>query len=440
MSSGSFTRQSVFVSMAHVAALTGTFLAQVIISRTFGPEGRGVFANAFALAGFMTLLLGTGHEIANTYFVASGKQKVSEAAGSSLIGLVISLVMLSVATFLIIHFRPRFVAISSNRVILLAISAVPFTWAALYVYGLLRGMGRADLAYLYYPIINLTWMVALACFCYGFVFEQMEIVFVARLLAGALSLFAALWFIKRLRGSLRFTFRWRSLKESLIYGVKHIVGKIGNPMLVRFDMLILPMLYVTKSSLGLYAQGLAILDRILMLPLIIGYTLMPRVSKDPESSVNMTTRLCRLSLWITFILGLIIMLFAKPLIAFLFTSEFVPAVSLMWIIFPGIVLRSVPHVLRNYFRGIGEPGKVSVVFVASLVTMVVADVLLVPRIGIEGAAIGVLLFSLVEFGMIIYLFRRKVNMGVAAVCVVRMSDLVIAKDSLLRLVSGKDRG
>lgn len=439
MSSQSFAKQSTFVSIAHIAAITGTLLAQIIISRTFGPEGRGVFANTFALAGFLILLIGTGHETANTYFVASGKQKVSEAAGSSLLGLMISMAILSVVTFLIVRFRPSFVAISSNRVIILAISFVPFTWAALYVYGLVRGIGRADLAYLHYPIVNLTWMATLACFCYGFAFRQLEIVFITHLIAMAVSLVAALWLLVRLSGFLRLTFSWKTFKQSMFYGIKHLIGKIANPMMVRFDMLILPMLYVAKGDLGIYAQGLGILDRILMLPLIIGYVLMPRVSKDPEKSVNMTASLCRLSLWITFILGLTIMLFAKPLISFLFKPEFVPAVPLMWIIFPGIILRSVPHVLRNYFRGIGEPGKVSAVFAVSFVTMVVADVLLVPRLGIRGAAIGVLLACLVEFGAIVYLFRRKVGMGVREVCLVRISDVMTVKDRVLSLLSRKAR-
>lgn len=423
--------------MAHVGAVLGTLLAQVIIARAFGTEGRGIFANAFALVGLLTVSIGTGHELANTYFIGSGKQRVSEAAGSSFLGLLLSMAILSVTTFLIVCFRPSFVEISSNRLIIIAVLGVPVTWASMYLFSLLRGMGRADLAYAYYAVTNLTWPAAIACLYFVFSYKQLEAVFAARLIAMVVSSIYAYWFIVKLNGFLKFSFSWKSFKESMFYGIRQILSKIANPMRVRLEMLIIPMLYVTGSALGLYAQGVALLDRILILPIVVGYVLMGRAAKEPEKSVGTTLSLCRLSFGITLIMGLGIMLLAKPLISILFGTEFVPAVPLMWIIFPGIVLRSIPRVLQNYFQGIGQPGRVSAVFAASSITMLVADILLIKfaGIGIKGAAVGVLLAALVESGAFAYMFKRKAKVGLTELYLIRAGDLVVVKNGLVRLIS-----
>ncbi len=440
MPSKGFAQQSILVIMVHMGAMISIFLVQVVIARMFGPDGRGVFANAFAFSGLLTMLIGTGHELANTYFIASGKQKVSEAAGSSLLGFLISVGVLSVVTFLVIYFRPSFVAFSSNRVILLAVSSVPVTWAGMYVYSLLRGMGRSDLSYVRFFITNFGWLLAMVCLCWVLSIRQIEVVFVAHLVAVFMALAVAVWFIKRLNHSLKFTFNWKSFRESMNYGVKQIFSKLANPIMLRSEMLIIPMLHVTESSLGLYAQGIAILDRVLTLPIVLGFVLLEKVSQDPKGGVNTTATLSRLSLFITFIVGLTIMSFAKPLISFLFKPEFVPAVPLMWIMFPATVLRSVPRVLQSYFQGIGQPGRVSVVFLTSLGMMIATDVVLIALMGIMGAAVGVLLSSIVEFVAMVYMFKRSTNLGLVDVCVVRLSDIALIKNSLFNLISRKGRG
>jgi len=433
--SQSFAKQSALVGTAHMVAMVGGFLSQIIISRIFGPEGRGVFANTFALRGFLILLLGTGHEVSNTYFVASGRQKVPEAAGSSLLGFFLSTILLILVTVLITLFRPSFVSPSNNLIIILAVSSIPLTWGCLYLYALIRGLGRSDLSYMYYALSSLTWIVMLVFMCYVLLFRKLEVVFIARIFSAIIPLLVGLWLIKKLNGPLKLSFTLRSFKESIIYGVKQIVSKLANPMAFRVEMLILPMLYVTTNHLGLYAQGVAILDRILILPLVGGYVLMAKVAKESQKSVDVTATLCRLSFMTTLVLGLSVMLLAKFLVPFLFGAKFAPAVLLMWIMFPGMVIRSIPRVLRNYFLGTGEPGKVSIAFILSTLTMILVSVLLVGTIGIAGAAVGILLSCMVECGVMLHMFKCKVNLGLRDMCLINKSDMALIKDRVVRLIS-----
>lgn len=428
--SKSFTKQSLFTGLNHVATMMGGFVLHIIISRIFGPEGRGVFGSAFALANITSLLLGTGHESANTYFIASGKQKVSEAAGSSLIGLTLSMIALSVATVLIVYLRPAFVVLLSNKIILLALCTVPLHWICIYLFGLVRGLGRADLAYARFSTSVFGWLISVVCLCVILKFRQLEIVFIARLMGMSFSLFVALWFVKKISGPLKFSFSWKNFKDSITYGIKENISRIANPMMVRFDMLVLPVLLIAGGPLGLYAQGIAILDRILVLPTVVGYVLMAKAAKESQKSVDVTATLCRLSFIITLVLGLSVMLSAKFLVPFLFGAKFAPAVLLMWIVFPGVMLRSIPRVLQNYFLGTGHPGKVCLMFTAGLVAMLTTDFVLITQFGfdIKGAAIGALIGCLVEFSLFTFMFKRSTGLGITNICFIKLSDLVLIKD------------
>jgi len=437
--SKSFTKQSLFTGVSHVATMVSGFVLSIIISRTFGPEGRGVFASAFALANITLLLLGTGHEVANTYFIASGKQKVSEAAGSSLIGLTLSMMALSIAAVLIIYLRPAFVVLLSDKIILLALCTVPLQWICMYLYGLVRGLGRADLAYARFSISAFGWLIGVVCLCVILKFRQLEMVFIARLMAMSISLFVALRFVKKIGGSLGFSFSWKNFKDSVTYGIKENISRIANPMMVRLDMLVLPVLLIAEGPLGLYAQGVAILDRILVLPTIVGYVLMAKVAKESRKSVDVTATLCRLSFMVTLVLGLSVMLLAKFLVPFLFGARFAPAVMLMWIVFPGVILRSIPRVLQNYFLGKGHPGRVCLMFTAGMVTMLATDFVLITQFGfgIKGAAIGALMGCLVEFSLFTFMFKRNTGLGITNICFIKLGDLVLIKDIVLKRVMRK---
>jgi Na+-driven multidrug efflux pump len=58
------------------------------------------------------------------------------------------------------------------------------------------------------------------------------------------------------------------------------------------------------------------------------------------------------------------------------------------LILPGIVSLSVSKVLSGYVSGVGDPGSVARVSVASLGVNVAANIVLIPRLGIAGAALA----------------------------------------------------
>jgi Na+-driven multidrug efflux pump len=98
------------------------------------------------------------------------------------------------------------------------------------------------------------------------------------------------------------------------------------------------------------------------------------------------------------------------------------------LLLPGIVSLSVSKVLSGYVSGIGYPGRVGKVAVSSLLVNILANVLLIPSLGIAGAAIA---------STISYTFNACLMVvSTARLAMVRRRDLVIPTAAdLRRLIS-----
>jgi stage V sporulation protein B len=419
----SISRQSVITGLSHAISIIAALLVQIITSRVFGPEGRGVFANIFALSGFLALALGTGHEVSNAFFVASGVQKPSNAFGGSVIGLLLSSMLLAVVTSGIIYFKPSFVLSVDSSLIFLAILTVPLSWLTTSLCGILRGTGRADLSYWYYGISNLVWFLSVVFLCITLSYRELESVFIARLLCELLAFAMVLWFLRK-----AISWKWlkpdlKAFKQSIIYSLKFYFARIANPMLIHIELVIIPIVYMDKIQLGIYAQAFAILAQMMVVSCVVGYVLMPQVAQNIATSAALTARACRIVLWLTIGIGVLIMLLSKPVILLLFGKAFLPCLPLMWIMFPGLVLRSIPRILYHHFQGIGKPMTVSIVFFISMVVMLTIDLLLIPIIGINGAAIGILCSCLLEFWVFSYLFIRLSKVKFSELLLIQFEDL-----------------
>jgi O-antigen/teichoic acid export membrane protein len=417
----SIARQSIMSGFSHTVCVGSMLIVQIIIARIFGPEGRGIFASAYAISAVLVLMLGTGHGVTNAYLIASGKQKMSEASGSSILGLIFTVMLIFIPAAFIMYFRPSFAVLTSNQVLFWAFLVIPFNLMSTSLSGILRGKGRSDLSYWYYGIMNGSWLIALIALCY-LTQKKLEIVFIGQIIGETAAFFAMLYFLRA-----DVSMRWLELRitpfiDSITYGLKFYFTRIVNPMVIRIEIIVIPLFLLDGVALGIYAQAFSILSQVMVISNVVGYVLMPHVAQYAMDSAKLTTRVCRVVLMTTLVSGLFIMLVAKPLVPLIFGKDFSPAVPLMWIMFPGIVLRSVPKVLYHYFQGINRPMIVSIFFLVSTVAMLAIDWVLIPKIGISGAAIGTLASCLLETAMFSYAFIRISNAKWTEVFIMQSED------------------
>ena len=126
------------------------------------------------------------------------------------------------------------------------------------------------------------------------------------------------------------------------------------------------------------------------------------------------------------------MLLAKPVVPMIFGKDFSPAVSLMWIMLPGLILRSVSKILYYHFQGEGKPSMISAISFLSLAVLLGIDLVLIPLIGIKGAAIGTLCSCFVEFTVFSAIFLRKSEIKIRKMIVIQREDFQFLLSKVLK--------
>jgi O-antigen/teichoic acid export membrane protein len=101
---------------------------------------------------------------------------------------------------------------------------------------------------------------------------------------------------------------------------------------------------------------------------------------------------------------MLLALFVKPLVHLLFGNAYQNVVQTVLVLLPGIVIFSCARVLANDIAARGRPGINIWTTAIALAISVIANIFLIPRYGISGAALGVTLtFSLATMiNMIFY--------------------------------------
>jgi O-antigen/teichoic acid export membrane protein len=117
-------------------------------------------------------------------------------------------------------------------------------------------------------------------------------------------------------------------------------------------------------------------------------------------------------------------LLAPALVELVYGAPFREAGVALQIMLPGVLAYSVVAVLSNPLIAWGAPGRLTAVLVAGLVVNLLANAVLVPAFGINGAALASTISYTVTAALTLLLYRRVSGQGVRQTLLVRRSDLV----------------
>ncbi|MFN0198414.1 MAG: lipopolysaccharide biosynthesis protein, partial [Planctomycetaceae bacterium] len=180
------------------------------------------------------------------------------------------------------------------------------------------------------------------------------------------------------------SYSWRCLN----YGWKANLANLLAFLNHRVDLLLINV-FVTPAAAGIYAGATMVTERIWILSQSVSTVILPRLSRL-ETSDPSRSRLTRLVSNIVFLstlgLSLVLAVAGEMILGLLLGPKFVSGASVLVWLLPGTVLASFARVLTNDLAARGLVGS-NVWNAAFLVFVnVVANLLLIPRYGIAGAA------------------------------------------------------
>ena len=187
---------------------------------------------------------------------------------------------------------------------------------------------------------------------------------------------------------LRFFLNRKLLKDSAVYGGKVYLANSLSFLNYRLDMLLIA-LFLNPMSVGIYSIAVGLSEKLFMIPGAFATVLFPKISSLKKSEAdNFTPKIVRHTFFIMLVISLFLIFLANSLIKLFFGSVFLSAVMPLIILLPGIIAFGVGGVLAADLGGRGKPQFAVYSSFTCLMINIPLNILLIPKIGISGAAVA----------------------------------------------------
>jgi O-antigen/teichoic acid export membrane protein len=205
-----------------------------------------------------------------------------------------------------------------------------------------------------------------------------------------------LWFKLRvlMRPSLR---QFRAVSRALVhYGLRFCGVDILGTVATYMDQLVVVTL-LAPGLVGNYAVALSLSRVLNVLQGAVTTVLFPLVAARPRTEVVDTVAVTvRLSLPVSILAALALGIIAPPLIVRLYGSGFASAIVPFQILLIEAVVSNTARILYQVYSGTGRPGVVTMIESVTAAVSVVALLVIVPRYGLPGAALALVLAACVR--------------------------------------------
>ncbi|MFQ5599001.1 MAG: polysaccharide biosynthesis C-terminal domain-containing protein [Candidatus Krumholzibacteriia bacterium] len=372
------------VTLAGKAVMLGIgFGLSILTARLLGAEGKGQLSIALLPATVFVMLGGLGLENSNQFLRAREKTPLASLLGNSSLVATLMSVVLGLLFWATWPWLRAGLGGVDPRYIVLAMAILPFGLMLNYTQGLLLVEGRVPLfnaVKLVQPAGFFVLLVVLAL-SNRVVVGSATVVFVASF---ALACMVAMGCLTRIAGG--WTWDAATLRRSLGYGGRSYVGNIFHYLNLRLDIYLLN-LFLLPREVGLYVVAVSVAQVLSYLPQTFGMLLFPRTMKSAQQEgERFTARLVRMNLWIMLVGGAGLALVTPWLVPAVYGAEFHDSLPALYVLLPAIIAMGYSVILGGFFFGRGRPLLVSISSGIALVTNIALNVILIPRLGIVGAA------------------------------------------------------
>ena len=201
-----------------------------------------------------------------------------------------------------------------------------------------------------------------------------------------------------------------SLKEMLHYGAFMQLSTLVSTLNKRLSLYLLNT-HCAEKSIGVYASGTQVTEGVNIVGQSIGLVAFSSLSntEKEERASQLTLRFMKIAISLTFTALLVICLLPTSLFEWLFSGEFAGIRPIILLMAPGIVFFSAHTVLANYFSGMGKPKYNLYASLIGLSVTLISAFVLIPMLGIRGAAITTTLTYTALFVYQWIVFRKHTN-------------------------------
>jgi O-antigen/teichoic acid export membrane protein len=427
MRAATFAKDTAVTLTARIAGLLLALITSVVIARTLGPEGNGIYTLATLFPLLLVTFTNLGIGPATVYYVAQDKYPLKEVLG---INVVLSAVAGSAAgvvgLVIIVLFRGRFFPTVAPQYLMLMLLMVPLTlFGQHYVIQILLGARRIKefnaatlLQKFFLLLFVLLATVGLKLGIAGALW--------ATILSSLLLCVVLFPWLRKVAGGVRFRPNLEYVRDALSYGIKAHLGNIVGFLNYRIEIFLLGA-FIPVTVVGFYAVAVGLAEKLWFVSESASIVLFPTVSaeRDEQQRKQFTPLVSRNILLITAIGALVLYLVSQGAIVLLYSTVYQAAVPLFRILLPGIVFLSAGRILANDIAGRGKPLLNTYVGLIGLVVQVALNLAWIPRFGATGAAWATTISYGITSAVRLWLYLKLSGNSLTTVILPQSSDWLL---------------
>jgi O-antigen/teichoic acid export membrane protein len=382
-----FIRDVAMTGGAQVVQAGAAMVAGIMVARALGPAAKGELSVLAALASISVLLASLGLHLSAVYFLGRFKDdRDAVVSNNALVGLVGGVLTAAALGLAGIAFRDVLISGIGLGVFLLYLLFVPFNYFNEFGRRILLGAGRVGLYNLPDFITGVALIAGTAAVLLVFGPHLVPLV-ILRIVA---ELGIAVVMIVSVGRVISFRLKPKRgvLGRQLKYGVKNYASSLLWVFLFQGD-LVLCNYFLGNGPTGVYSVAVALGLPITILGSVVGTIIFQRVSADASEAnrVANTNRVVRVLIPLLALVIGALGLASSFIITFAYGAQFDAAEEALLLLLPGSFALSVELVLMNHLAGEGSPPIVYLGPLAGLVVNFGANMWVIPRYGINGAAV-----------------------------------------------------
>lgn len=210
-------------------------------------------------------------------------------------------------------------------------------------------------------------------------------------------------------------------KEMLRYGAVIQLSMLVSTLNRRMSIYLLRQ-HCTEDAVGVYGAGSQVGEGVKVFGVSVSMVQFSKLSNltDQEKIAHLTVKFLKITVVLTLVALVAIALLPVSFFTWLFSDAFGQVKLIILLMSPGLLFSAAHLIFANYFMGTGKPKYNLYASLVGLAVTLPTTLLLIPRMGIQGAAIS---FSCTYFAIIIYqwlVFKKQTG--------VRAKELLLTKE------------
>ena len=210
-------------------------------------------------------------------------------------------------------------------------------------------------------------------------------------------------------------------KEMLRYGSVIQLSTLVSTLNRRLSIFLLRQ-HCSEDAVGVFGAGTQVGEGVKVFGVSVSMVQFSRLSNltNQEKIAKLTVKFLKITVVLTLIALAVIAILPVDFYEWLFSDQFGQVKVILLLLSPGLLFSAVQLIFANYDMGTGVPKYNLYASLVGLGATIPSTLLLIPRLGIEGAAIS---FSITYLAIIVYqwlVFRRLTG--------VKMKELLLTKE------------